>query len=140
MMRVGFDLDGTLDKPCLAALAVELMKAGHEVHVITGVFPEAKDWQDAQAKRRKLARIGVPYKETSDGLTLLYGEDGYHAQLHILYAVTSTYDRDYRLIDLGLRKGALCEELGIEMFFDDSERYCEMIPKMSGSTTVLHVR
>lgn len=132
-MRIGFDLDGTLDRPALRDLALVLLEAGHEVHIITGVFPEAENWQDAPAKRAKLSRLKIPFTEgfldTREGATL-----------HILTAVPSTFDRDYRLADLGLRKGELCERLGIEMFFDDSDKYVEMIPKMAGAVTVLHVR
>ncbi len=131
-MRIGFDLDGTLDRPQIAELAKWLIAGGHEVHIITGVFPEAVNWQDGNAKRRKLGRLDIPY--TTGTLT-----EGV-ATLHILDAVPATFARDYRLADLGLRKGALCEELGVTLFLDDSELYCEMVPKMSGNTTVLHVR
>src|SRR6266478_1724156 len=103
-MKIGFDLDGTLDRPHIAELCRVLLAGSHEVHIITGVFPEALGWQD------------------------------HKAHLHVLTAMPSTYDRAYRLTDLGLRKGALCEELGITLFLDDSALYCEMIPKMSGNT------
>jgi hypothetical protein len=138
-MKIGFDLDGTLDRPAVAELASVLLAAGHEVHIITGVFPEAVDWQDAAAKRQKLRRLGIDFYEGSrmnDSMAVCAGQ----AILHILDAVPATFARDYRLADLGLRKGALCEELGITMFFDDSQLYCEMIPKMSGNTVVLQVR
>lgn len=133
-MKVGFDLDGTLDRPALRDLALALLESGHEVHIITGVFPEAENWQDGPAKRAKLFRHRVPFYEWPNE-----PREG-AARLHILTAVPSTFDRDYRLADLGLRKGELCERLGIEMFFDDSDKYCEMIPKMAGAVTVLHVR
>lgn len=131
-MIIGFDLDGTLDKPSLAGLCQILLAAGHEVHIITGTFPEAAGWQDAEAKRRKLNRLRISFTEQD---VVKMGA----ARLHVLNAVPSTFDRDYRLADLGLRKGALCEELGIEIFFDDSALYCEMIPKMDGDVTVLQV-
>jgi hypothetical protein len=133
-MIVGFDLDGTLDRPALAELCKRMISDGHDVHIITGVFPEAKDWQDAPAKRRKMERLGIPFYEPA---TELWKPD--KARLYVLDAVPSTFDRNYRLIDLGLRKGAGCEELGITLFYDDSSLYCEMIPKMSGNTLVLKV-
>ena len=134
-MKIGFDLDGTLDRPAIRDLALALIKGGHEVHIITGVFVEAKEWQDEAAKKEKLTRLGIPY-QMPDAMCQVEGT----AVLHVLDAVASTFARDYRLIDLGLRKGALCEKLGITMFFDDSETYVEMIPKMSGGTTVLQVK
>lgn len=135
-MIIGFDLDGTLDRPALKELCLALLEAGHEVHVITGVFPEAKDWQDEAAKFRKLQRLGVRFVRR--GMEKHYPDEK-HVVVHILDAVPSTFTREYRLIDLGLRKGALCEELGVTLFFDDSSTYCEMIPKMSGGTLVLKV-
>jgi hypothetical protein len=144
-MRVAFDLDGTLDRPAIADLARVLLAGGHEVHIITGVFSEAGDWQGAATKRKKLRRIGIPFHEDENmlGETIRvidqFPQQG--ARLHILYAVDhEKYDRDYRLVDLGLRKGALCEQLGIDLVIDDSEMYCKYIPAMSGGTTVLHVR
>jgi hypothetical protein len=119
-----FDLDGCLDRPTVSTLANALLNSGHELHVISGCFPLAS-WQDEEAKKKKLARLGLA------ALTL-----------HVIDAipVTAIHDLNYVLRDLGLRKGALCEELGIELFIDDSETYCSMIPRMSGGTTVLHVK
>jgi hypothetical protein len=139
-MKVGFDLDGVLDRPVLKTLCLALLIAGIETYCITGVFPEALHWQDADAKRRKMDRLGIPYVEMGKRYIPKEEEMIGKVRLHILTAVPSTFDRDYRLADLGLRKGALCEELGIELFIEDSELYAEMIPKMSGATTVLLVR
>jgi hypothetical protein len=144
-MKIGFDLDGTLDRPVLTELCKGLLAAGHEIHIISGVFPEAVGWQDSVAKKRKLARLAIPYDECIVGLPDVVMVSQHSAgvvncaHLHILQAVPATFDRDYRLADLGLRKGALCEELGITLFFDDSRLYCEMIPKMSGGTLTLKV-
>lgn len=142
-MKVGFDLDGTLDRLAILELAKTLLMSEVEIHVITGVFPEAVGWQDAAAKRRKMERLGLPYIENRVSAKHIASPAVSPAGivvLHILDAVPLTFDRDYRLADLGLRKGALCEELGISLFIDDSNLYCEMIPKMSGATTVLQVR
>lgn len=142
-MKIGFDLDGVLDRPVIAEMAKALAIAGHDVHCITGVFPEAVGWQDAVAKRRKMRRLHLSFVECqhpvyTESLRWPTTEVG-QIILHILDAVPSTFDRAYRLADLGLRKGALCEELGIELFIEDSKLYAEMIPKMSGATTVLLV-
>lgn len=122
-MIFAFDLDGTLDRPEVADLARLLLRTGHEVHIITGVFLEAGDWQCDAAKHEKLKRIG--------------GLDD--AKVHVLWAMPETYPRDYRLADLGLRKGALCEKLGVRMLFDDNETYCEMAKKMHGGLAVMKV-
>lgn len=135
-MNIGFDLDGTLDRPALRDLALSLIRAGHGVYIVTGVFAEAMEWQDAAAKRAKLERLGIPFTEASEFSTET-PITGKSAQLVVLQAVASTFSRDYRLADLGLRKGAYCERQGITLFFEDSETYAEMIPKMSGNTTVL---
>lgn len=150
-MKVGFDLDGTLDRPSVRDLALALIAAGHEVHIITGIFSESGSWQDLHSKIQKLDRLGIPNEYYDDGkcpkcgsgegFNIVNAEPGEKtAHLHTLYAMPDTYSRDYRLADMGLRKGALCEKLGITLFFDDSEDYVKMIPKMSGGTTVLHVR
>jgi hypothetical protein len=119
----------------IAELCKFLIYRGVEVHIITGVFNDpGADWQDSKAKREKLRRLEIPVVTSDEGVAI--GQ----ARLHILTAVDQKFDRDYRLADLGLRKGALCERLGIQLFIDDSEKYCEMIPKMSGATTVLQVR
>lgn len=131
-MKIGFDLDGTLDVGPIREVALALLKAGWEVHIITGVFKEAGSWQDADAKRTKLNRLGIPFTEYP---ALVAGK----ARLHILEAVSETYDRAYRLADMGLRKGALCFQLDVELFIDDSDTYCNMIQNMSGDTAVLKV-
>lgn len=132
-MIIGFDLDGTLDIGPIRDLALSLLKAGWTVHIITGVFTEAGQWQDHDAKRSKLKQLGIPF--TEDLGTPPVGA----AKLHILDAMPETYDRAYRLADIGLRKGALCSKLAIDLFIDDSDTYCSMIPNMSGDTAVLKV-
>jgi hypothetical protein len=124
----------------LRDLCLNLLSSGHEVHIITGVFPEALHWQDAPAKRRKLKRLGIPFKEQAGQIVFVPTTSGPTVELHVLEAVPQTFDRNYRLADLGLRKGVLCEELGITLFYEDSELYAEMIPKMSGNTLVLLIR
>ncbi len=137
-MIVGFDLDGVLDRASMRDLAVSLLKGGHEVHIITGQFSEAGDWQSTKAKFSKLSRLGISFMY---GPCVVGVTDGVPAaRLHILDAADPSFGSDYRLRDLGLRKGALCEELGVEMFFDDSQLYCDLIRAYSGDTIVLQVR
>jgi hypothetical protein len=133
-MKIGFDLDGTLDRQAVRNLLMALLREGWEVYVISGVFTEAGAWQNGDAKRAKMNRLGIPFDEFP-------GPAGRgRVKLHILEAMPESYPRDYRLADLGLRKGALCESLGIDLFVDDSATYCEMIPKMAGDVTVIQVR
>ena len=124
-MRVGFDLDGTLDRPAIATLARVLMDDGHEVFIVSGVFDESGEWQGVDAKRRKIKRLGleraIPIFLHADNVRALSGEQATLA---------------YRLRTLGLRKGAVCAEEGIELMFDDSADYCAMMPKMCGTQIV----
>src|SRR5690349_897708 len=115
-MKIAFDLDGTLDRKVLAELCRVLLLAEHEVFIITGVFPEAAGWQDGAAKCEKLKRLGIPFTEYKE-LDPIYptpSDEVGLARLYVLNAVPSTFTRDYRLVDLGLRKGALCERLGAQ--------------------------
>lgn len=130
-MKVGFDLDGTLDRSAIRELALALLRDGHEVHVISGCFREAGDWQNQFAKYEKLARLGLI---TKDGIGMSIP---YNLRVVILDAVDhEKFPRDYRLVDLGLRKGAYIAEQGIELMFDDSELYCKTMPSMCGAQIV----
>jgi hypothetical protein len=137
-MKIGFDLDGTLDKPAIALLANSLLSAGHEVHIITGIFIESGDWQSKQAKFEKLKRIGIEFVDVDDYWPAKKLPGG-QAILHCLFAVDASMGIDYRLRDLGLRKGALSEKLGLQIFLDDSETYMKMMPLMNGGITLLQV-
>lgn len=119
MSKYGFDLDGTLDKPHLVTLANDLICAGHEVHIISGCFLDA-DWQNEEAKQKKLIRLGVDHR----------------AILHVIHALRVGEGRDlvYVLRDLGMRKGALVEELGIIAMFDDSQDYINDMKRNCGAS------
>lgn len=138
MLRIGFDLDGTLDCPEMAEMIRSLLNSGADVHIITAIFSEAGNWQSPEAKFSKLSRLGIPYMTASPNLGQLPLPGT--ATLHILTAMGENYDRAYRLADLGLRKGALCEQLGLTIYVEDSELFCEMIPKMSRGTRILQVK
>lgn len=125
-MKYGFDLDGTLDRKALLFLAKQLHYLGHEIHVITASFNEAGDWQGDDAKTAKLQRL---WKDSLAGVNL-----------HIIHSDPSEGDRDIRLVNIGLQKGNLCERLGIEIMFDDSENYTRVMKTMAGNLEVLHVK
>jgi hypothetical protein len=135
-VKVGFDLDGTLDRPALRDLALSLAAAGHEVHIISGCFLEAGDWQDHFSKWKKLVRLGLASGGSGIGYAPIPG-----VHVTILDAVDhEKFDRDYRLADLGLRKGAYIERNRIEVMFDDSELYCKVMPSMCGAQVVQVLR
>lgn len=127
-MKIGFDLDGTLDRPAVRDLALELLASRNEIHVISGSFTEAGDWQDPTAKREKLVRLGFDLSDPKLIVTVLDA------------LPQEKFDREYRLVDLGLRKGAYIEKNGIEIMFDDSEVYCKTMPNMCGAQIVQVLR
>lgn len=134
-MKIGFDLDGTLDRPGVLELAKAMLKSGHEVHIISGCFLESGTWQGRQAKFEKLERLGLVM--LLPGGTVMLPPNLF---VEILDAVDhEKFDRDYRLADLGLRKGAYVERHGIALMFDDSELYCKLMPAYCGAA-IAHVR
>ena len=141
-MRAGFDLDGCLDKPALRDLALALLSAGHDVYIITGIFDEAGAWQSAEAKFKKLGRLGIPFVwiRNDDEDLAWHSKVPNPAKLITLHAVDKSFALDYRLRDLGLRKAVVTEQLGIDLFLDDSKTYMEVMPAMNGGVTLLHVR
>lgn len=135
-MKVGFDLDGTLDRPAMLHLAMALLESGHEVYVISGYFGESVAWQGRASKIDKLCRMGL-MKRTGIGVAPVVGM----LVLEVLTAVShEDFDRDYRLVDLAMRKGEYIERMGIELMFDDSELYCKMMPNMCGAQMVQVLR
>jgi hypothetical protein len=112
-MKIGFDLDGTLDRPQLATLARYLHEEGHEVHVITCSriaqfgYSETRD-----NKVKKLLRLAVPY-----------------TKLHLVEG--GTYS------EAGVAKAGVIEREGIELMFDDSPTFCEI---MTGLTKAVILR
>ncbi len=140
-MKAAFDLDGTLDRPGIAKLANALLNAGHRVYIMTSHFKEGGEWQSPMSKMEKLRRVGVPFEYTTGplGKTIFYGE-AQRAELIILEAVDVSFSLDYRLRDLGLRKGELCERLGVDLIVDDSPAFAEVFRLMNGHTNFLQVR
>jgi deoxycytidylate deaminase len=153
-MKIGFDLDGTLDKPALLKLAKDLLAAGHEIHIITGVFPESNALLQAPGKYDKLVRMGLakrvyvpaeappPIKKRKGRrkpAVVAITQPSYKWEfekgvfVHVITAMPATYDREYRLVDVAFTKAALIEALGVEIMFDDSELYCKHMPAMCGA-------
>jgi hypothetical protein len=122
-MRFGFDLDGCLDKPELRELARILFAAGHEIHIITAIFPDAPN-QTHHVKHEKVNRLRIA-----------------HTKLHIVEAmpVTANHGLDYVRREIGRGKGSLCDKLGIDIMFDDSQLYIDMVNAVSNTVTA-HVR
>jgi len=136
---VGFDLDGTLDRPGMAELAMELNEAGHMVHIITASFTESGDWQSNDAKFEKLLRLGFDEDQIQWASDIDEQPIDQSVMLHVLKAVVPEFGTEYRQRDIALRKGNLCERLGIQIMFDDSKLYCETMKAMCG-TTIVHVQ
>jgi hypothetical protein len=87
----------------------------------------------------KLIRLGIDFRNDWE-VTPPGKHECETAVLHCLHAVEPSYPVEYRLRDLGLRKGELCERLGISVFFDDSALYCDLIPAYAGDVVVVQVR
>lgn len=117
--KIGLDLDGVIDiKPeSFKFIADHLLHSGHEVHIITG---------------RRLER------ELDETVNLLKKLKFRYTELHL-------YPGDYELVlplpmevtqELGRWKADACQDLGIDLFFDDSlHRYRADF----GNTAVVHV-
>ena len=115
-MKIGFDLDGTLDRPELARLANMYMDAGFEVHVITVVQLGQAGYITTKAEKiKKLAKLGVRYTK----LHLVRGE---------------TYSA------CGVAKAEVINEEGIIMMFDDAPTFVKMTVKFTKNCTVLEVQ
>jgi hypothetical protein len=102
------------------------------------MFTEAGAWQDEVAKMEKLVRLGLAREEAStqneNGGTVKHFKLPENLFVMILPAVDKSFSLDYRLRDLGLRKGSYIEKNGIEIMFDDSEVYCNIMPAMCAAS------
>jgi len=127
-MRYGFDLDGTLDRAKVLLLMKQLLALGNEIHVISGYFADAGDWQSHETKLEKLNSL-LGTKELPPGVSL-----------HTIYSYASEGDSQSRRVNIGLQKGIYCQQHGIEIMFDDSETYAQVMKAMAGDLIVCHVR
>lgn len=105
MSRYGFDLDGTLDRPALRDLCNALYDAGHQTYVITGGFEDSGEWTE-EARRQRLADLGVRCTELRRCIAL-----GFPLIAEL--------------------KKRVCEELKIDVYFDDMVTYLEPIQRTS---------
>lgn len=96
-MIFGMDLDGNLDTPEIAKLCNILFDAGHTIYIVTGGHADSGEWT-MEERVKKLNRLGVRYTE-------------------IIRCLKPTID------EIGIEKGRVCKELGIELLFDDSQVY-----------------
>lgn len=114
-MRLGFDLDGTLDHPELKDLCNLLYDAGAQIHIITvGALASAGYESTAQRKRDKLQALGVKYHH-----------------LHLIVAATAE--------EAGDEKAAICEYHSIKVMIDDSETFVNQMIQGT-EAIILHVR
>jgi hypothetical protein len=100
-MNYGFDLDGTLTRPAVAALANALYAAGHGVYVITGGLAGIGDWT-MERRKQLLFDLGVRYTE-------------------IIRCLAPTFP------EIALLKAQACEDYGISVMFDDMDVYLSAI-------------
>lgn len=134
-MKIGFDLDGTLDRPAVRELAFQLLEAGVEVHIISGYFAEG-EWQHPKAKYAKLVRMGFGHW---NWINEFFVPECQHLVVSFIDQPDTERDTEYRLRNIALRKGAYCEEHGIDIMFDDSELYVKLMPAFCG-TQMVHVK
>jgi len=127
-MKIGFDLDGCLDRERVLWLAKELWHRGHEIHVISGIFTESGTWQSEDSKKAKVMKLWTALSGWPSMVTL-----------HVINS-SPGIPREDRLVDIGLQKGALCQRLGIAMMFDDSDTYTKVMKAMAGDLIVCHVK
>jgi hypothetical protein len=115
-IRVGFDLDGTLDRPELTKLANMYYDAGFEVHVITvSQLAQAGYITTRAEKMKKLSKLGVKY-----------------TKLHLVRGATYT--------ECGMAKADVINAEGIVLMFDDAPTFVKMMVKFTKSCTVLEVQ
>ena len=115
-MKVGFDLDGTLDRPEIARLANMYYDAGIEVHVITVVqLGQTGYITTRKAKMDKLTLLGVRY-----------------TKLHLVRG--QTYN------ECGIAKADVINAEGIVLMIDDAPSFVKMIVKHAPGCLVLEVQ
>lgn len=118
LKRVGFDLDGTLDRPEIAALARLLYAAGVEIHVITVGALGGDAPEDAEAmymrKIERLTFLDVPF-----------------TKVHVV-----TGDN---FSDAGEEKAAIINAYEIPIMVDDAPTFVSVMVKDT-SAMILHLK
>jgi hypothetical protein len=100
-MNYGFDLDGTLTRPAIAALANTLYAAGHGIYIITGGLADTGAWT-MEKRKQLLFDLGVSYTE-------------------IIRCLAPTFSEIAQL------KAQACKDYGISVMFDDMDVYLNAI-------------
>jgi len=101
MSKYGFDIDGTLTRTAIRLLACDLLKAGHEIHVITGALEDSGEWT-IESRLAQLSELGVEY-----------------TKLHRCFGKN--------LWEVGEEKGRVCRENRIDLLFEDSSTYVRAV-------------
>ena len=115
-MKIGFDLDGTLDRPVIAQMANMYFDAGFEVHVITVCQLAQAGYITSKAdKIKKLEKLGVRY-----------------TKLHLVRGATYS--------ECGVAKADVINKEGIVLMFDDAPTFVKMITKFAPTCVVLEVQ
>jgi DNA-binding LacI/PurR family transcriptional regulator len=116
MATYGFDIDGTLTIPAIRNLASHLFASGHKIHIITGGLrkpnEEHKIGTRMAHRQKQLEKLGVSL---------------YHS-LHVCVGVTTE--------EVANEKAKVCREQGIDVMFEDSRIYIDIIRNYSKTVVV----
>jgi len=113
-MKIAIDIDKTITaNPRFFRLFIEnQLKAGNEVHVLTGRVSDTEGNRASPRDRvEQLARLGIT------------------AYTHLVQIT-----RRQQYPDIGIGKGVYCRENGIDMIMEDDVLYVREISRMSPGT------
>jgi len=112
-MKIGIDYHGVIDAvpEFFAILTQLLIKAGHEVHIITGT-------KDSPKFRKKLKSLGIKF-------THLFSISSYHEKrgTKVWYADKNKNNPWMDADAWNKTKAHYCEQNSIDYHFDDTEKY-----------------
>ena len=113
-LRMGFDIDGTVDSnlDAFRAIAEGLIKTGHEVWVITGGLADSGEWT-LQARIELLKKFKFPYSK-------------------LVRCIAPTMQ------EIAKQKRQVCEEHGITMMFEDNDLYISEIAQVCTTLKVVN--
>ncbi len=129
LVRVGFDLDGTLDQPEIAALARVLFAAGIEIHVVTVGAVQGQSMGAGDEKKIVTAEdADAMYARKVERLSIL---DVPFTKLHVVTGETFE--------EAGEEKAAILNYSEIPIMIDDSPTFVkEMV--FATSAMILHLK
>ncbi len=113
-MKIAIDIDGTITaNPRFFKRFIESqLKAGNEVHVLTGSVRSREEDEESPRRRvEQLAKLGI-------------------TEYTCLVQIT----RRSQYPDIGVGKGVYCKENSIDMIMEDDELYIREIAKRSPET------